>query len=272
MKFYFFLILFLTIFAEPELEEEQILRSYTNSIINPEETTFNVIELNYTSFDKIINGEYYSSIMFYGTKNCPYCKAFGAIWKHVSETVGEEPLLRHRIRMYKIKMHEATGLGKYVDKKSVPEGYDIPESLIDRYNVDDDQIRVVNIERGSKEGQIYHGGYTYDEMIEFYTLFYDEKAPGNVPELTELINDFYENQKILTKMEKIVDRLKDEKKKWGEYYIKTAKRIIEKGYEYVNNEQEHLKEIIKNRKRSDEQLRDVAWKLNIVEYFDKNTF
>lgn len=77
-------------------------------------------------------------------------------------------------------MHEASGLGGYKDMDSVPEGVELPENLIEKYEIDDEQIKVLMIHRGTREGQPYGGEYTYDTMMHWFTTIVDDGIEGSI--------------------------------------------------------------------------------------------
>lgn len=80
-------------------------------------------------------------------------------------------------------------------------------------------------------------------------------------------NGLKPGQKYIWLILKLISRAE-----YAKYYIRCAKKIIEKGDDYVNYEIERLENIIKANKRIPRDMAIAIWKLNIIENFDKSTF
>lgn len=102
------LVLFIAAFAfADEATDELASKNLATEIMDPQQDTYGVTELNHTTFYDAVDGVHFAAILFYG-KNCLYCQTFAVTyilfnlciiysWKELAETVMEEPMLHKRV-------------------------------------------------------------------------------------------------------------------------------------------------------------------------------
>lgn len=105
------LVLFIAAFAfADEATDELASKNLATEIMDPQQETYGVTELNHTTFYDAVDGVHFAAILFYG-KNCLYCQTFAVTyilfnlciiysWKELAETVMEEPMLHKRVWVY----------------------------------------------------------------------------------------------------------------------------------------------------------------------------
>lgn len=95
--------------------------------------------------------------------------------------------------------------------------------------------------------------------------------PAPVEELGEVTKRFNEDttnrEAIIKEAKETTEKLDDDKKKLGEYYVKVMEKVMEKGDNHVTNEAKRLNSIIEKGAVLDVKLTELKQKLDILRSF-----
>lgn len=213
------------------------------------------IELDELSFDKITNKFEVSLVKFdvafpYGDKH----EAFVALAKDAKDV--DELLIAE------------VGVKDYGEKDN--------EALAKKYGATKDNFPVVKLFiKGKKEPLSFDEskGFTSDELRRFIrenTGLY-LSLPGCVKELDKLAIEFIkakkdDRKKILKKAEDQQNKLSAKDSAYGKIYKTIMQKILEKGDDFVQSENERVKKILTS-KVSEEKKNELGIRINILQSF-----
>lgn len=136
----------------------------------------------------------------------------------------------------------------------------------------DDPPRLILFNRGTNQELFYPGSMDYDSILDFCHKIIEDDVEGRIPKLDEIAVKFMvgNRKRNMKKVEEYIANLgpNDEYEAiYAQYYLLVMKMVEEKGDDWVNKEMKRLRLVLKNHKRTVEQLRAIAWKLNILDSF-----
>lgn len=131
---------------------------------------------------------------------------------------------------------------------------------------------LVLFNRGSNQELFYPGYMDYDSIMDFCQKIIEDDVEGRISKLDDIAVHFMvgNREKSMKKVEDYINYIReyDESSEiYANYYLFVMKKIQEKGDIFVETEVKRLRKVLKNHKRTIEQLREIAWKLNILDSF-----
>jgi len=114
------------------------------------------------------------------------------------------------------------------------------------------------------------------KFVEQHTGFYF-RAEGNIEIFDKITYEFCKpvsltkKEQLIIEAETSLDSLTSAEKLSGQYYIKTMKKLIEKGNKYTMEELIRIEKILDSNKVSKEKAKDLRKKFNILRHFNEFT-
>ncbi|XP_076453215.1 endoplasmic reticulum resident protein 29-like [Babylonia areolata] len=213
------------------------------------------VNLNSGVFDKIV--EKHRAVLVKFDETYPYGEKQDQFKKVAEVAVSQPDLLVAEVQ-----------IADYGDKDNA--------DLAERFNVKKEDFPVYKIFlQGTKDPIPYTGDATNADSIKRFIM---EKSglwlglPACLEEFDKLVSEFFKAKEdrnaILEKAEKAATALtREADKESAEVYIKTMKKILDKGDEFVTTEIERV-EKLKDGKVSDKKKEQLGKRLNILTSFD----
>ncbi|VDI49889.1 endoplasmic reticulum protein 29 [Mytilus galloprovincialis] len=226
-----------------------------NAIGNTE-TVKGSIQLNSGVFEKIV--KHHKAVLVKFDETYPYGDKQDTFKEVVEATMSQDDALCAEIQV-----------SDYGEKENL--------DLAERYGVIKEQFPVYRLFlNGDLEGVLYKGDTKNANDIKSFLI--SEAGlwlglPDCLQEFDELVTKFYnaaDNDKktaVVTEVEKAAEKLKEEsQKKSAEIYIKTMKKVLEKGESFIAEEVKRV-EKIRDGKISDKKREQLGSRLNILTSF-----
>ena len=208
----------------------------------------NVVVLTDDNFDKIVEDKTKNVFVKFYAPWCGHCKALAPKYIDISKMyAGEEDLIVAEVDCtVNTKTWGKFNVGGYPTLKSFP--------------------------KDNKKGVEYEGGRDIKDFVAYFNKNYGyerdetgklEKTVGRIAELDEIAKGFAgkENkEELIAKAEKV---------EGGKYYVKTMKRIVEKGEGYIAKEKARIQKMIDAGNLKAKKVDDFQRNLNILAAFDE---
>jgi protein disulfide-isomerase A6 len=233
-----------------------------NSNVAPTKpVTSSVVELTPANFDEIVLNPDKTVLVAFYAPWCGHCKSSAPTYDKLSVVfnndqnvvIGRADASTHSV------LREKYGIEGYPTVKIFPKGSDKTPIEYDQDRSLDQIVAFVNQHAGTHRTT---SGLLSDQA-------------GVVDTLSDYVKQFVESatdkrDAIVSQVEKAIGSLSEDKKTYSAHYVKSMKKIIEKGEEYVEQELQRLDGLIQSAKQvAGERVDEFKTRSNILKLFKK---